>query len=91
MTDDDATKDAKTRRIEKLRDYAIKAAERTMLFHAVEERLKETDYQGQQWDLCRKKWLRISSRSMEMATDFAYGWFLEVGGEPIDLDEENDG
>lgn len=89
MTDDDATKDAKTRRIEKLRDYAIKAAERTMLFHAVEERLKETDYQGQQWDLSREKWLRISARSMVIATDLAYGWFLEVGGEPVDAGEDN--
>lgn len=89
MTDDDATKDAKTRRIEKLRDYAIKAAERTMLFHAVEERLKETDYQGQQWDLSREKWLRISARSIVIATDLAYRWFLEIGGEPVDTDEDN--
>jgi hypothetical protein len=88
MTDEEAV--AKTRRIEKLRDYAIKAAERTMLFHAVEERLKETDYHGKQWDLSKKRWLRISSRSMEIATDLAYRWFLEIGGEPVDIDEERD-
>jgi hypothetical protein len=90
MTDDDATKNAKTRRLEKLRDYAIKASERAMLFHAVEERLKETDYRGEAWDLARKKWLVISARSMRIATELAYEWFLEIGGEPVDIDKERD-
>ena len=80
---------AKTRRVERLRDYAIKASERTMLFHAVEGVLKETDYQGQQWDLSREKWIRISARSMVIATDLAYRWFLEIGGEPVDTGEDN--
>ena len=88
MTDEEVV--AKTRRIEKIRDYAIKASERAMLFHAVEERLKDTDYRGQQWDLARKKWLVISSRSMRIATELAYRWFLEIGGEPVDIDEESD-
>lgn len=90
--DDKKTKEeavSKDDNYEYFRTKAERTAQRVIVFHAVEEKLKGVDYRGQQWDLHRKKWDAIAAHSMEIATWAAYDWFLKTNGTPVDVDEAN--